>query len=1097
MKKIKLFSLFMALLCAICCSLNAYAGAPDSGKRGVTPDKDDLGSGIGGGSIGVEPGGGLTYTAPTAVSGTITYDGSAHTLFNEGTTASGTTMFYKVTTTDTKPTGTFPKAGNPGDWSTSIAQQTDAGTYYLWFCIDGGNSYSDVPVNDVPITKEIQKAPSSVTAAPTAKSGSIIYNGSGKALFNAGSTSHGTMYYQITTSNSKPSKSSGSWATSISNQTNAGTYYLWYYVLGDASHYDTEVLGSVSKEIGKGTPSYTAPTGLKLVYKEGISQALITPASTEHGTIQYKIGSTGEWSYDNTNLPSATEKGEYQIYLKINGDANHIDWTPSTPTRAYIVDPAASITVGGVTTEYTDFNDALISAWVDGSTLKLLKAAEAGSWYTLNNKGDLTLDLNGFGIKSTSGQYEYATFNLSGTTNVTIIDSNPSATHKFEKGEYDYYATLNESSGNITISGGYITGAPRSAFNVGSGSTLTMNAGTLIGNHSSYTGAAVNVSGTFTMNDGAICYNYSDQSGTGVYVESDATFKLYGGSITYNLTNGGQGAGVCTASEAHFYMHGQPEVRYNQTTSSEASNVHLYYDEYNDRTKDVVIQIDDALDQSEHYRVGISSDFHSNSGTFVFTSGLDSHSGGAYDFHQFFSNDQGYYPINNNGSEAYLYYGVTYLEAPSTPAVNATITYDGSSHAMLSAPSVSNGGVVKYQYQYRKKNKSETWESWSDWSTWYTYDALPAITDAGEYKVRAKAFANDAPGYSDSGTSSNATFTINKGQAELLTAPLGKTGLVYTGSPQDLIDSNNPGTSDHGTVVYSLTGPVNYHLEIPQGTLAGTYHVYYGVEGNYNYRGNFGVNSVEVTIAPLSVSETDYDIADFFSPYIGSSISLRIERTLLKNGYFNTLCLPFDLTAEQIAACELAGCELFVFAEAEIEANEETGEPQLRQVITPATSISAGVPYLIRWKNSGPTITELVFSEVTIQNAMGDGVDPSAIPTEGVQFLGFVPRTQIEAGNHNYLFLGQNNTLYWPANDDPGTMKGFRAYFYIPTGTTINNAPVYHGMPARLVIRENAPTGVEYVSQEPMANSQKLIKDGILYIICGDRIYNAQGQIVK
>lgn len=329
----------------------------------------------------------------------------------------------------------------------------------------------------------------------------------------------------------------------------------------------------------------------------------------------------------------------------------------------------------------------------------------------------------------------------------------------------------------------------------------------------------------------------------------------------------------------------------------------------------------------------------------------------------------------------------------------------------------------------------------------------------------------------------------------MLTAPTAKTGLVFTGSPQDLV---NAGTSDHGTVVYSLTGPVNYHQEIPQGTLAGTYRVYYGVEGDYNYRGNFGVEYVDVTIAPLSVSETDNNIESFFSPYIDNTISLRIERTLLKNGYFNTLCLPFDLSASEIAASNLAGCELFVFAEAEIEANEETGEPQLRQVITPATSISAGVPYLIRWKTSGANITELNFSEVTIQDAMGDGVDPSAISTEGVQFLGFVPRTQIEAGNHNYLFLGQNNTLYWPANNDPGTMKGFRAYFYIPEGTTIGSAPVRYGMPARIVIRYNTPTEIETVdAQGADVTVQKMMRNGQLIIIRDGIEYNAQGQKVN
>ena len=130
---------------------------------------------------------------------------------------------------------------------------------------------------------------------------------------------------------------------------------------------------------------------------------------------------------------------------------------------------------------------------------------------------------------------------------------------------------------------------------------------------------------------------------------------------------------------------------------------------------------------------------------------------------------------------------------------------------------------------------------------------------------------------------------------------------------------------------------------------------------------------------------------------------------------------------------------------------------------------------------------------------MGDGVDPSQIGGEGVQFVGFVPRTHIDySAGHNFLFLGQNNTLVWPASDDSGSMKGFRAYFYIPNGTTINNAPVYHGMPARLVIRANAPTGIEEANgQQPIANSQKVMENGILYIILNGVKYNAQGQIVK
>ena len=132
---------------------------------------------------------------------------------------------------------------------------------------------------------------------------------------------------------------------------------------------------------------------------------------------------------------------------------------------------------------------------------------------------------------------------------------------------------------------------------------------------------------------------------------------------------------------------------------------------------------------------------------------------------------------------------------------------------------------------------------------------------------------------------------------------------------------------------------------------------------------------------------------------------------------------------------------------------------------------------------------------------MGAGIDPTQISGEGVQFVGFVPRTRIEPDDsHNFLFLGQNNTLYWPANDDTGTMKGFRAYFYIPSGTVINSAPVLRGMQARLVIRETpaTPTGVESVTgnQSPVT-VQKVLRDGQLIIIRNGVEYNINGIILK
>ena len=87
---------------------------------------------------------------------------------------------------------------------------------------------------------------SSVTAAPTAKS--LVYSGTSQQLVNAGTASGGTMQYRL---------GSGSWSTSIPTATNAGTYTVYYKVVGDNTHTDNPG-SSVSVTINKAALSITA-----------------------------------------------------------------------------------------------------------------------------------------------------------------------------------------------------------------------------------------------------------------------------------------------------------------------------------------------------------------------------------------------------------------------------------------------------------------------------------------------------------------------------------------------------------------------------------------------------------------------------------------------------------------------------------------------------------------------------------------------------------------------------------------------------------------------------------------------------------------------
>ena len=99
------------------------------------------------------------------------------------------------------------------------------------------------------------------------------------------------------------------------------------------------------------------------------------------------------------------------------------------------------------------------------------------------------------------------------------------------------------------------------------------------------------------------------------------------------------------------------------------------------------------------------------------------------------------------------------------------------------------------------------------------------------------------------GTTSK-TFTIVKA-TPTVSAPIAVADLVYKGSAQALV---NAGSTDFGTLLYSLDGE-NYSADIPTGTDAGTYTVYYKVDASDNWK-TVDAQTIEVTIASLTYTIT-------------------------------------------------------------------------------------------------------------------------------------------------------------------------------------------------------------------------------------------------
>ena len=220
--------------------------------------------------------------------------------------------------------------------------------------------------------------------------------------------------------------------------------------------------------------------------------------------------------------------------------------------------------------------------------------------------------------------------------------------------------------------------------------------------------------------------------------------------------------------------------------------------------------------------------------------------------------------------------------------------------------------------------------------------------------------------------------------------------------------------------------------------------------------------------------------------------NLTIQRKLYKDGWLNTICLPFDLAT--LDGTPLEGGEIFEFDHANVDMSGSSAS--LDMVVTPTDHMEAGKPYFIRWENTGEILEEMEFKNIVITQTTGLEVQG----TEGnVRFKGHLGMIHIEkedelSADYCNLYLIAGNQFRWPIANDVTNMKGFRAYFRVYVGGGANNAP-RRGMPSRIVFAEKVPTAIDNAAV--LNGALKTIENGQLVIIREGVRYNAAGQIVK
>ena len=144
------------------------------------------------------------------------------------------------------------------------------------------------------------------------------------------------------------------------------------------------------------------------------------------------------------------------------------------------------------------------------------------------------------------------------------------------------------------------------------------------------------------------------------------------------------------------------------------------------------------------------------------------------------------------------------------------------------------------------------------------------------------------------------------------------------------------------------------------------------------------------------------------------------NRTLYKDGYWNSLTLPFNISKEKLATTCLAGADIRTYKSASWDGGNK--ELTITFSATNDEEIKAGVPCLIRWGTPGNapggTIENPIFTNVSVdlwtQDVLNAGTNPYETVSNGLRFNGQISPVQLTSTTRAFV-LGAENKIYKPS----------------------------------------------------------------------------------
>ena len=715
-----------------------------------------------------------TVTAPTVVS--LVYNGSKQQLVNAGHTNLGT-LQYSIDNTE---------------YSVNVPSGINASSYTVYYKVVGDSNVSDVPPQSVSAT--ISKVTPTVSA-PVAYE--LTYNTSAQVLASEGTTDYGVMQYSLNIE--------GTYTTSVPSQVNAGTYKLWYKVIGNSNVNDVEP-ASVDCSIASKyveSPDITLSQS-SYVYNGSACQPTVT---VKDGDVTISVTEYTVSYINNINVGTATaiindkEDGNYYV-----GGRKDFEIVGSAPS--YI---APTVKSGLV---YTGYEIELLNPGsVDGGTM--LYSTDGVNW-----NSNVPVSVN-------ASQTIITYWRIEGDDNhddvgpVELICSIEKANGSVTIAPSANSLTYNETAQSL-VSDGFGTGTILYKLDEGEWETnvpTAMNAG----NYTVYYKAEESEN-YLESNSGSVSASIAKITPVvsaptamqGLVYTTAPQALIYAGStnygvIQYSLDNTNYSTSIPSGTSVGSYTVYYKVVGNSNVNDVAAQSLSVTISNAQGIVTTAPTAIAELVYSNTNYALVIAG---SGTGTMMYK--LDSTEWSTS------------IPSGNNASVYTVYYKAAasdnYDESPVgslqveiakvTPTVTAPtpksgLIYNESEQVLANAGS-TNYGTLQYSVD-------DT-----------TYDvSIPTGINAGDYEVYYKVVGNSNV------NDVEATYIeayIAKASASY-TAPSPVIGIAYDGQPHDLL---LPGFTDDGAMVYSSDGN-NWSVTIPTGINSGEYTSYWKIYGDFNH----------------------------------------------------------------------------------------------------------------------------------------------------------------------------------------------------------------------------------------------------------------------